>query len=110
MRRTLAVCTRVRFARTVALGSAVMKTVQFLGPAVGFIAVVATFAAGIFADVHLAAWVLAGFLVVFTLLRVLVPEPRAWGLAVRSLPVDVAILLIGAVAIVFLAQTAPDLY
>lgn len=87
-----------------------MKTSQFLGPAIALVGVLAAFATGMLFDAHLAAWVLAAFLVACALLRVLVPAPRDWGLAVRSLPVDVGILLIGAVVLVFLAQTAPDLY
>ncbi len=87
-----------------------MKPSQLLGPGVAFVGVAAATAVGLLADVHLAAWVLAAFLVVGALLRVVVPEPQNWGLKVRSLPVDVAILLVGAVVLVFLAQTAPDLY
>lgn len=87
-----------------------MKASQFIGPLIGLIGVVAAFVAGLLSDAHIAAWVLAAFLVLTALLRVVAPEPRKWGLAVRSIPVDVGILLTGAVVLVFLAQTAPDLY
>lgn len=87
-----------------------MKATQFLGPTIALAGVAAAFGAALFADPHIGAWVLAGVLVLCALLRVVVPEPREWGLAVRSIPVDVGILLVGAVVLVFLAQTAPDLY
>jgi len=87
-----------------------MKPSQLLGPGVAFVGVAAATGVGLLADVHLAAWVLTAFLVVGALLRAIVHEPQNWGLKVRSLPVDVAILLVGAVVLVFLAQTAPDLY
>lgn len=87
-----------------------MKNPQYLGPAIALGGVVASFTVGVLFDVHVAAWVLAAVLVFYALLRILLPRAKEYGIAVRSLPTDLIVLLPGVAVLIFLAQTAPDLY
>lgn len=87
-----------------------MKSSQYLGPTLALIAVAVAAAAGLAFDAHVAGWVFAVSAVALSVARVCVPEARERGLAVRSAPVDITVLLLSAAVLIFLAQTAPDLY
>lgn len=85
-----------------------MSDTRNRGPILAAIGVLFTLIVGVVTDAHIAAWVLAGILLIFAALRVMFDDTR--GFAVRSRPVDITVLALSAGALIFLAQTAPDLY
>lgn len=85
-----------------------MSDTRNRGPILAAIGVLFTLIVGVVTDAHIAAWVLVGILLVFAALRIVFDDSR--GFAVRSRPTDVTVLVLSAGALIFLAQTAPDLY